>query len=440
MSTAQRADRKLVLAEHPKVASRILTVLAEHPTWFLLAGLVVGGCGPGAAPSLKSPATPDNAKPAATTTSPPRAKLSPAEKSLHDAAEYLFGAQQDDGSWPSDYKQLEGAAITSLVLYALSYVPPEARPAQFGQRTACAAGYLLSGVEKKGYVVRSDGTPDYPTYATALTLIALRRLKHDLAAEDREKLIRYLLVAQLTQERGFAKDGPHHGGWDMPGDPAARAFTTGTNISATCQVLEALSSERRLLDDKSAALADDIDAALVRGEKWLAGCHDSTSGGYFFSPDPADPMNKAGWEDEGHRNPRAYGTATCDGLRSLLYCGVKLEDPRALAALSWLEKHDGLKVVPGFEKVPELGWQDGLRFYYYATLSKLLAALPLDKLPKHRQALAETVRSLQQADGRWQNSSDTMRENDPIVATALAIVAISSVFSDLKASTSLPAQ
>jgi hypothetical protein len=320
---------------------------------------------------------------------------------------------------------LEGAAITSLVLYALSHVPAEARPEQFGRRTACAAGYLLGGVEKKGYVVRADGTPDYPTYATALTLVALRGLEHDVAAEDREKMIRYLLAAQLTDERGFPAEHSHHGGWDMLGDVAARGVTTGTNISVTSYVLEALGSERRFLEGKNAALAEEIDAALARGEKWLARCRDVASGGYFFHPDRPDPMNKAGWEDEQHQQPRPYGTATGDALRALLSCGVKLDDRRAAAALAWLEKHGELKMVPGFEQVKELGWQDGLVFYYYATLGKLLAALPADKLAKHPQGLAKTVLDLRHADGRWQNTSGAMREDDPIVATALAIVAIS---------------
>jgi hypothetical protein len=384
------------------------------------------GCGSNSAQNKSKPAPrSDESRANSAKTSPPRPKLTPAQTSLTTATSYLFQKQQDDGSWPSDYKQLEGAAMTSLVLYALGQTPTEIRPPQFDQRIGCAMSYLTGGIAAKGYVVRPDGTPDYPTYATALTLIAADALDHDLAAGDREKLVRYLLAAQLTADRGFPPNHPHHGGWDMLGDPAARGVTTGTNISVTCYVLQSLRAHRRSRSQDS--LVKQIDAAFDRAWVWLARCHNAGDGGFFFHPDRFDPMNKAGWEDEKNQRPRSYGTATCDGVRSLLYRGANLDDPRVVAALAWLEKHDDVKTVPGFENVPkELGWHEGLRFYYYATLAKLLDELPPEKLPKHRQALSEVVLSLQHPDGHWQNTSAAMREDDPILATSFAIIALSS--------------
>lgn len=402
----------------------LLTWRGNRALGVILTVIAVAGCG-------SSPTTTEIEGRAAeessvkANTSPPRPTRTPIQKSLSDALAYLFQTQREDGSWPSDYKQLEGAATTSLVLYALSHIPADVRPAQFDQRISCAVNYLLGGVEAKGYVVRPDGTPDYPTYATATTLHALGRLGGAAPTDVRAKLVHYLLAAQLTPDRGFPADHPHHGGWDMLGDLAARGVTTGTNISVACFVLASLREERRRVADKSDTLAKEIDAALTRAAGWIARCSNSSDGGYFFHPDPFDPMNKAGWDDKKHERPRSYGTATCDGLRGLLYCGAKLDDPRVVAAMAWLEKHDDVKTVPGFEKTKELGWHEGLRFYYYATLAKLLAELPPDKLPKHRQALPAVLLSLQHPDGRWQNTSAAMREDDPILATSLAIIALS---------------
>jgi hypothetical protein len=41
-----------------------------------------------------------------------------------------------------------------------------------------------------------------------------------------------------------------------------------------------------------------------------------------------------------------------------------------------------------------------------------------------REALHKHVLDLQTKDGYWVNESDRMRENDPLVATALAVMAL----------------
>jgi hypothetical protein len=415
---------------------------------------LAAGCGSTASENTPAPANnvdPKSAPPASAASSEapvkaaPHPKLTRAEEALATAATYLFRKQQDDGSWPSDYKQLEGTAITSLVVYALSHLPEKSRPPQFDRRTESGLGYLTSGLETKGYVVRPDGTPDYPTYASALTLVALHRLKastsdnpldvprdqEDVLGESRvRKLFQYLIAAQIGVSRSFLPDHPHLGGWDMTGDLAAQGVTTGTNISVTCFAVEALSLDSPALGSN---FGDPLRSRMLKSrmaaQSWLARCQNRPGdGGFFFHPDRFDPMNKAGWEDKKNQQPRSYGTATCDGLRALLYCGAKLDDPRAAAALAWLAKHDDVKRVPGFEKVSkDLGWHEGLRFYYYATLAKLLAELPPERLPKHRQALPAILLSLQHPDGRWQNTSTAMREDDPILATSFAMIGLSAL-------------
>ena len=82
-------------------------------------------------------------------------------------------------------------------------------------------------------------------------------------------------------------------------------------------------------------------------------------------------------------------------------------------------------MVPGFEGLPpEAGWDRGLRFYYYAALSRVLPHFPLADRDARREALQKHVIGLQRDDGSWVNESDRMRENDPLIATALAALAI----------------
>ena len=70
----------------------------------------------------------------------------------------------------------------------------------------------------------------------------------------------------------------------------------------------------------------------------------------------------------------------------------------------------------------EAGWQRGLRFYYYASLAGVLKHFPDHEI--RQAALQKHLMKLQAPDGSWQNESDRMRENDPLIATALAIVAL----------------
>jgi hypothetical protein len=66
-----------------------------------------------------------------------------------------------------------------------------------------------------------------------------------------------------------------------------------------------------------------------------------------------------------------------------------------------------------------------LRFYYYASLRGALPSLPASDRDARQAALGKHVAGLQQDTGRWVNASDRMRENDPLLATPLAIVALS---------------
>jgi hypothetical protein len=91
--------------------------------------------------------------------------------------------------------------------------------------------------------------------------------------------------------------------------------------------------------------------------------------------------------------------------------------------------------VPGFppppepdpktgETVPYVQWPLALRFYYYATLARALDFLPDETRERRRAELRGRVAAMQMEDGRWENPAHHMRENDPLIATSLALVAL----------------
>lgn len=355
---------------------------------------------------------------------------------IRDGLAWLAEQQGDDGGWHSaTYGAMRGgAAITALVLYAASCVNEQLRGVH-GARWRRGGEFLARGVDDDGCPRNPDKSVDFPTYAAALLLLAAPRLKLDLPRAKRQKLVDYLLATQIADARGFEPDGPHYGGWDLTGDVRMRGFTTGANVSVTCFVLEALAAEK----------TDAADAARKRALAWVARCQNlpgekrTGDGGFFFQADRNNDANKAQWTDERHESPRSYGTATADGLRALVAAIGDEEqarkDERVVAAAAWLDKHAELTVVPGFppppladpktgEVEPFVQWPLALRFYYYASLARAIGFLPADSRDKRRAALRTHVVSLQRNDGRWENEAHHMRENDPLIATSLGLVAL----------------
>ena len=357
-------------------------------------------------------------------------------KSIKRGVDWLLTRQKrTSGAWHSEtYGAMRGgASITSLVLYTASHLPKKYYDSKAWDR---GLSFLLPGIEKKACIACPDGTLDYPTYSTAMTLVATRQLGLKLEASHRTKLIDYLVGAQLTEQNGFMPSQPDYGGWDLIGASGATGVTSGTNISVSFHAVEAIAGE------ESTAKAD----ALRFATEWCHRCQnyrekvgddagddsDSESdGGFFFHPERKAFGNKAQWSDDDYNIPRSYGTATCDGIRLLLAAGAKKSDPRVRAGIHWLSQNEAADRVPGFEDAPEeLGWAEGLKFYYFAGLSRALKLLGEAK--KERAAkLATIIVDLQKEDGRWQNDSARMREDDELIASCFALMALSSIYHQL---------
>lgn len=340
------------------------------------------------------------------------------QRSLSRALAWLFAQQGADGGWHSKtYGQLkEGAAVTALALYAGSHCPEVLR-GRFTDAIDRGFAFLDRGIARRGTIAAPDGTLDFPTYAAALWLSAARHLSRHEASE---RIIRYLIDAQANEARGFEAKSVSFGGWDFLGREDAQGITTGTNISVTRYVLEALAGG----DDK---VDEPRSRAIERGREYILRCQQD-DGGFGFTCEPASLNNKAAYSDPELTKPRSYGTATCDGVLGLLASGLTATDDSVARGIAWLIKRPGLEAVPGFEGLaPELGWDRGLRFYYYAARAAVLRHFPVSEREGRQHVLAEHLIKLQNQEGFWKNDSDRMRENDPLIATCLALVALSSL-------------
>jgi hypothetical protein len=252
----------------------------------------------------------------------------PARRSLVKATEFLVSQQAKDGGWHSQtYGQLkDGAGVTALALYAISFLPPDlwqtlARPIERG------LAFFDAGLAKRKTIASPDGTLDYPTYAAAMWLVTRQRLQGPAPAEPTAILRNYLLSAQVAEDRGFAPDHPQYGGWDFLGQEDAQGITTGTNISVTWHVLAAIARDQPA--DKRVA------AAVQRAKAWVLRCQ-QPDGGFCFTTEPMSLNNKAGFLDEKRMRPRSYGTATCDGILALLATGMDPAAEPIRKAVAWL--------------------------------------------------------------------------------------------------------
>jgi hypothetical protein len=342
------------------------------------------------------------------------------DSAIESGFAWLLAAQDKDGGWHSEtYGAMRGgAAITSLVLYAASHLREDLR-AKHRKQLERGYAFLTPGLKKQGTIACPDGSLDFPVYAAALVLTAARRMKLGATEGELNQLTTYLIESQLAEARKFKPGDKHFGGWDLMGNSPVLGLTSDTNVSLAVHALEALRGEKSPAGDR----------ARSRALEWLAGCQNlPRDGGFAFSPDGASLNNKAEWTDKEQTKPRSYGTATCDGLRALTYAGVKWDDKRSTVAVTWLAKWHSLSKVPGFEKLPEENdWKHGLLYYYYSTFAKAVDHFPARVNTEERRALGDKIVGLQQKDGSWQNDSSRMREDDPLIATSLALVALGHV-------------
>jgi hypothetical protein len=309
-----------------------------------------------------------------------------------------------------------GAGNTALIVYALAHLP-ERHHASCRNMLNRAFDFLLRDLDHSGFVRGSGAVVDYPLDATALTLAALNRIHPHSHREAASRMAAFLCQTQVLQNDTNSPSHRDHGGWSPTAgiDPPLLSFGR-TNLATTSRALTALTSNRD-------SPRPDFDAALSFIERCHSPAKDAPdAGGYFFSPHPDDPLNKAGTSDEG--TPRPYGTAVIDGARALIACGG-VDDPRLRDALHWLEAHSSVRAVPGFEDEQTESWGAALWHYYAASLAELSRQVDSPHLRQQARQFAEILRARQSPSGWWSNPQPDMREDDPLIATAFALIALS---------------
>jgi hypothetical protein len=147
-------------------------------------------------------------------------------------------------------------------------------------------------------------------------------------------------------------------------------------------------------------------------------------GGFYFSTVVA-AANKGREEKQGEGAIfRSYATATCDGILALLACEAPREDERIVKAVEWLRAHPDVDYPQGVPADHPEPWGEAIRYYHYSVRAEAYAALAWPGA--WRREIAAVVTKSQAADGSFRNTvSPLMKEDDPVLCTALAVVALS---------------
>lgn len=347
----------------------------------------------------------------------PRASGARAEiKAMVDrAAEFLKSRQAANGSFSA---QRTGPGITALVAASLIRNGRADDPI-----VARAMKFLESSVKKDGGIYDRG----LANYTTSVALIAFKEAntmgQYDSVIASAMKFLKGLQFDESGSDSANDKFGGV--GYDGRSRP---------DLSNTAYFLDAL----------QAAGVSPADPAVQRALVFVNRCQnlpgetndrafakkttDEDRGGFVYTvtdPKPDDPRRTA------NGGLRSEGAMTYAGLKSMLYAGVGKDDPRVKSAVDWIRKHYTLNNSPGQGSA-------GL-YYYFHIFAKAMSAFGenpfIDKSGgKHdwRAELIETLKKRQNKDGSWANQNGAFMENNPDLATAFALLALSYCTSDVK--------
>ncbi len=290
-----------------------------------------------------------------------------------------------------------------------------------------------------GAIARPSYGFDFALYTAALTVISLNHPSCPEHTAACSAWLHFLRERQLTEELGWKPEDREFGGWGyargLPRKSKAGELIpplTESNLSATTFALDALRAAGVPAQDSAYAKALTF---VRRCQNWAddPARRDPVfdDGGFFFIYD--DPVrNKAGVAGKdaaGQERFRSYGSATADGLRCLIQCGLPESDPRRQAAHAWLVSHFRPAWHPG--AYAERREMDRMAVYYYyaASLAKIAPSLVIETAEGPvtvKRIIAEDLLNRQHDDGLWTNPAHATREDEAIIATAFAVLALAS--------------
>ncbi len=354
-----------------------------------------------------------------------------AELTIGRTIQYLGSRQNLEVlGWDDDPESQAMPAITALVVQGLMLDPgiDETHPLVIqGTR------YILRYAKDDGSI--HGGTS--PGYNTAVCLSALGLVRTRQALDAVLAGQRYLKSIQYAESRTPASDSlgldqpitidhPFFGGVSGSGEgipdlPSLSAFLQGlydTGVSTNdvaYQRAQVFLSRVQMLDEVNE----------------MSYADDSAQGGFIHAPvaelasieDPAGhsmagTITELTADGRALTRPRAYGSMTYAGFKSLVYANIDPDDPRMASAWKWIQENYTLEENPGMG-------HEGY-YYYLVTMARALDALGVDEINGRnwREEMIDTIHELQYTNGAYKVLNPRWMENNDVLIAAYALIAL----------------
>jgi hypothetical protein len=348
---------------------------------------------------------------------------------LRRARHFLARQQSADGAWRSGrYAAFRGGdALTPVILWAMQTGSRESGSSfqKAGGQDTFARG--LRWLCQLTDLLRDRAEPwttlSYPLFTASYSAQVFARCGDSGRAGTWVNVIRSL---RTGEELGWPADNPMCGAWSDASRPPQYVSPVpdmlAPNISATALAVSALAAA----GCSESAARPFIERCQNFAEENPTPFDD---GGFFFALD--DPIrNKAGSagrDRHGTERFRSYGSATCDGWLALRALGWSTAHPRLRAAAAWLQNHFAGLDLAGDWPGSRAEARASLAFYQAQALAGVLVDLPADDDWSHafRKTLVDTLLARQGDDGSWQGLAPDSCEDEPLLASAFTMRALS---------------
>lgn len=339
---------------------------------------------------------------------------------------YLATQQLSDGGW-----SIDGAfepAATALVLKAFVQHPGLSSQTPMLRK---AYGRLRSFQQPDGSF--GDPKQGQVNYCTALAVIALTAANDPAFKPAIDKAVAYLRTLQIQpggespDKQPIGEDHPYLGGvsYGEHGRP---------DLSNVGWWMEAL---------RDAGVPAE-DPAMQRALKFVERCQNRSEGnslawavegpndgGFIYAPAQRDVKvgeSKAGPGPSG-KGLASYGSISYVGWKSMLYAGLKHDDPRVQGVYTWICRHWTLSGNPNMPKEQS---QEGV-YYYYLALARALQAwgqkdipVGIGKTPHNwrEKLVAELARRVHPDGSFYNDQASRWSEGNPVLVTAYEVQAL----------------
>jgi hypothetical protein len=352
------------------------------------------------------------------------------ETTLQKACNYLWSKQSEDGAWHSETHGIlkGGESLTAFLLWTLLEVP-ETAYRKSSKKVERGLKFIRKHINSEGVLGLSDEyVMDYPNYATSYALRILLKYGTEKDEVLIQKMKKYLLSQQFTEQREIQTSHLAYGAWGF-GEELEKGMIGHVDLSHTRRVLQALIMTENT-PDSSFLKAKNFLLLLQKhpSEKRLQPTKVETSvvpyNGGFYASSVTLGTNKGGiLNEEQSEYFASYATATCDGLLALLASGYSKNDEQVQSAFNWLLEHPELNFPEGMDQSDSGQWHLVMVFYHLAARAEAYKAV------NHKGSwigeMQEIITERQLENGSFSNpNGGPNKENDPLLATAFAIIAL----------------